>query len=644
MTKKFVAFFVAFLIYGSSYSQRICGTNEHQQMLELNDPSVIRNREEIEEFTRNFVTQHAEGDRVNVTIPVVVHVIWNTATENISDEQIQSQLTVINNDFRRLNADVGNTPAAFAGLTADANMNFCLASVDPSGNATSGIVRVQTSVTAFGTNDLMKSASTGGSNAWDRTRYLNLWVCDISGGILGYAQFPGGTASTDGVVIDYQYFGTTGTATAPFDKGRTATHEIGHWLNLYHIWGDDGTGCTGSDQVADTPNQGSENYGCPVFPKISCTNGPNGDMFMNFMDYTDDACMLMFSSGQAARMQALFATGGARASLLTSNGCGTPTPVTCGNISGLTIGTITQTSANVTWAALTGATSYTVQYKTTSATAYTSVDVTTNSFNLTGLTAGTSYNVQVRGNCASVNGAFTATTFTTTASAPACTDTYEPNNTSGTAITIAVNTNIVALISSSTDKDWFRFANTTTARNIRIDLTNLPANYNVRLYNPSGTQVAISQNTGTTAEVINYNTTTTGTWRVQVYGSNGALSTSLCYTLRASISSTAFREDGSTEEEPVANLYLNNETPLLLSSIFPNPTSGNLNLSFSSAKNCVVNILISDVTGRIITTQSFTATEGDNFTTLDLMQLETGTYQIVLSDGMHRSSRVFIKQ
>ncbi|MFN9958897.1 MAG: M43 family zinc metalloprotease, partial [bacterium] len=125
--------------------------------------------------------------------------------------------------------------------------------------------------------------------------------------------------------MDYLYFGTIGTATDPFNKGRTATHEVGHWLNLRHIWGDDGTGCTGSDQVTDTPNAAGSNIGCPTFPRVTCSNGPNGDMFMNYMDYTDDACMFMFSNGQVSRMQALFATGGARASLLTSNGCGTPT-------------------------------------------------------------------------------------------------------------------------------------------------------------------------------------------------------------------------------------------------------------------------------------------------------------------------------
>jgi hypothetical protein len=153
-------------------------------------------------------------------------------------------------------------------------------------------------------DDAVKSAATGGSDPWPADRYLNLWVCRLEGGLLGYAQFPGGPAQTDGVVITYTGFGVGGTAAAPFDLGRTATHEVGHWLNLRHIWGDDGTGCSGDDFVEDTPNQGGPNTGRPAFPSVSCANGPNGDLFVNYMDYVDDAVMVMFTSGQVFRMQA----------------------------------------------------------------------------------------------------------------------------------------------------------------------------------------------------------------------------------------------------------------------------------------------------------------------------------------------------
>src|SRR5439155_1096778 len=171
-------------------------------------------------------------------------------------------------------------------------------------NPTNGITRTATARTSFSDDDGVKSAATGGAAAWPSDRYLNIWVCPLGGGLLGYAQFPGGPAATDGVVILHSAFGTSGTAAAPFNLGRSATHEVGHWLNLRHIWGDDGNGCNGSDFVDDTPNQAGPNYGTPVFPHVTCNNGPNGDAFMNYMDYVDDAAMFMFTAGQVARMQA----------------------------------------------------------------------------------------------------------------------------------------------------------------------------------------------------------------------------------------------------------------------------------------------------------------------------------------------------
>ncbi|WP_201743841.1 GEVED domain-containing protein [Hymenobacter busanensis] len=258
------------------------------------------------------------GTAITVTIPVVVHVLYNTAAQNISDAQIQSQIAVLNEDYHKLNADYTKTPAAFAGLVADVGVQFVLAKQTPTGAATTGIERKQTTKTSWGTDDAMKRASTGGLDAWNSSKYLNLWVCNLSGGVLGYAQFPGGAAATDGVVILTSAFGKGGSASAPFNLGRTGTHEVGHWLNLNHIWGDDGTACTGTDNVSDTPNQADENYGTPSYPQSSCSN--TSDMFMNYMDYVDDAAMYMFSTGQSSRMNALFATGGARAGLLTSVG------------------------------------------------------------------------------------------------------------------------------------------------------------------------------------------------------------------------------------------------------------------------------------------------------------------------------------
>jgi hypothetical protein len=234
---------------------------------------------------------------------VVVHVVFNTAAENISAAQINSQIKALNRDYRLKNTDVKNTPAPWKGLPTDVQVNFALATKDPSNKATTGITRTKTAQTSFGADDSVKSAATGGVPAWNTSKYLNLWVCTLGGGLLGYAQFPGGPAATDGVVILNRAFGSSGTAVVPFNLGRTAVHEVGHWLNLHHIWGDT-TDCSGSDFVADTPNAQHPNFNKPTFPHISCNNGPSGDMFVNYMDYVDDDTMVMFTAGQVARMRA----------------------------------------------------------------------------------------------------------------------------------------------------------------------------------------------------------------------------------------------------------------------------------------------------------------------------------------------------
>lgn len=236
-----------------------------------------------------------------ITIPVVVHILYSSPAENVSDAQINSQIAVLNDDFRATNNDVNQVPSLFAGSVADVEINFVLDQV----------IRKATSRTSFGTNDAIKFDSQGGSNVVTPETHLNMWIGTIGGGILGYAQFPGGSSATDGVVVDPLYFGTTGTATAPFDGGRTMTHEVGHWLNLRHIWGDGR--CNRDDFVDDTPRSDRPNYGCPGFPTTHCRST---DMTMNYMDYVNDDCMYMFSAGQKERMRALFAPGGVRESIL----------------------------------------------------------------------------------------------------------------------------------------------------------------------------------------------------------------------------------------------------------------------------------------------------------------------------------------
>ena len=274
----------------------------HRRLLDR-DPNYRVRRERLENLTLARKRARSHGRAGTTTIPVVVHVVYGTLSENIPAEQVASQIDVLNKDFGRRNLDAESVPSVWRDAVGDARIVFKLADRDPDGAVTSGISRTSTGVGPFGDDDAVKFAASGGADAWPADRYLNIWVCHLAD-LLGYAQFPGGPEHTDGVVVDYRAFGTNGTAEAPFNLGRTATHEVGHWLNLFHIWGDDGTGCAGTDQVDDTPNQAGPNTGSPSFPHITCGNGPEGDMFVNFMDYVDDRTMVMFTVGQVERMHA----------------------------------------------------------------------------------------------------------------------------------------------------------------------------------------------------------------------------------------------------------------------------------------------------------------------------------------------------
>lgn len=283
-------------------TQRKCAADEVlQEQLKTN--VALRTRmSEIDEFTRKIVENPTYRRLLAngiIEIPVVVNVLYRTNAQNVSTAQIQSQIDVLNKDFSATNADYNLTSTYNGVKSGDVNVRFVLDQV----------IRKSTNKRSWSLNDAMKKSSQGGINPASPATKLNLWVCNLSSGYLGYAQFPGGSSATDGVVIDDNAFGTTGSASAPFNKGRTATHEVGHWMNLRHIWGD--ANC-GNDQVGDTPLHNTANYGCPAAGHKSTCTGTPVEMTMNYMDYTDDACMYMFSTGQKARMLAVFATGGPR--------------------------------------------------------------------------------------------------------------------------------------------------------------------------------------------------------------------------------------------------------------------------------------------------------------------------------------------
>jgi hypothetical protein len=282
----------------SAIAHRGCASTEVLAAQMAADPTLAIRMNQVEAFTQNAMQT---GRLVNgkIEIPVVVNVLYRTAAENISLAQIQSQIDVLNEDFNATNSDYNSVPALFSGVKTNVGISFVLQNV----------VRKSTRTTSFSTNDAMKSA-TKGIAPTSPTTVLNMWSCNMGGGILGYAQFPGGAAATDGVVIDDNAFGRTGTVSGVYNLGRTATHEVGHWMNLRHIWGD---ATCGSDLVSDTPTHNTANYGVPAYPHYSTCTGTPVEMTMNYMDYTDDRGMYMFTTGQKSRMDALFVSGGARA-------------------------------------------------------------------------------------------------------------------------------------------------------------------------------------------------------------------------------------------------------------------------------------------------------------------------------------------
>ena len=288
----------------SAPHQRSCATDEIVKEQIKGDPRLLERMEQIEKLTRQF---KASGARVNapgasIEIPVVVHVLYNTAEENIPDAQIQSQIDVLNEDFNLRNADRTLIPRIFSDAKADVEITFILKQV----------IRKPSNKTSWPANDGMKYSNRGGSDVVDPAHNLNIWVCDLQK-YLGYAYYPGIRPELDGIVVWYKSFGRMGTLAPPYDKGRTATHEVGHYLNLRHIWGD---ATCGNDLVDDTPQHTTANFGCPAFPHYSTCNGMNVvEMTMNYMDYTDDPCMYMFSNGQKTRMHALFTGGGGRETL-----------------------------------------------------------------------------------------------------------------------------------------------------------------------------------------------------------------------------------------------------------------------------------------------------------------------------------------
>jgi hypothetical protein len=333
--------------------RRTCATEEANAQIQAELKRLIPGYDPARSTNKGSASA-LRTSAVLYTLPVIVHIIHNGEPvgvgPNLAQGQVQSQLTVLNEDYRNTNADGALVPAVYQPRRGDMEVQFVNALRDPNGNTLTepGIDRINRNTRGWNAGPYTRAyieSTLKPATSWDPDRYINIWVMDLGGGLLGYAQFPdntanlgglntlGGLSATDGVVLLYSAYGSrakfaSGVYSSPYDRGRTLTHELGHWFGFRHIWGD--ANC-GDDYCADTPTQQKENYGCVAFPRITCSN-VTGDMSMNYMDYSNDACMYMFTQAQKDRLQAVMVSTPRRASLASSNvACPVVVPATASN-------------------------------------------------------------------------------------------------------------------------------------------------------------------------------------------------------------------------------------------------------------------------------------------------------------------------
>jgi hypothetical protein len=614
----------------ATYAQGWCAAQEVLAQQIKENPQLAKAMAAQErltaDFVKNFQQTGQKGATVVYTIPVVFHIVYKDSNSNISDARVMDQLAQMNLDFQLLNTDQSIIPTPFQSLKADFQIQFCLAKQDPDGNATTGIIRTSTTVDSFSQwTDNIKFDSLGGDDAWPRDQYLNIWTGFTIGKIC-WGTFPGGAAERDGIVMYPYWFGNTWT---PSPHARHInSHEVGHWLNLRHIWGDDGDACTGTDFVDDTPNQDGPTPGCPSFPQYSCvpkrtTPSGAGDMFVNYMDYSH--CVAMFSLGQKARAHATLATGAPRNIILSSAACEV-TPAVCAAPWALKVTNITSSSAKISWANVLQSSGYTLSWKPVGATSWTgSVSVSAPPYTLSSLTAGTNYAYEVQVSCVNSSTYATAGTFRTK---QVCSDAFESNNNANAAAAISANTPIVAQIGSSNDLDFFKFNNTTASPNIKVVLSEMPQPYTIIFYKPNKNTIIGSATGSATATSVNvaFNTNTIGTYYIRVSG-GGQSTTSGCYNLEAQLSSASFYE---ADDEYAASEWLGEH------SLFPNPASGQTSLHFVTAQEGLAELSLVDETGRLCQSMQLQAVAGANVQTIDTKSLASGIYFVRLrtQEGM----------
>jgi Pregnancy-associated plasma protein-A/Secretion system C-terminal sorting domain/Fibronectin type III domain len=648
--KKQITLILALLVMfcSSSLAQTSCGLEPLRQRELSIDSKTQARLDAYEQTITKYLESNPVGERSVLTIPVVFHVLWNTSTQNISDAQIHSQLAALNNDFRALNSDVSQVPPLFAGLVADCQINFCLATRSPSGVTTNGITRRSCLVTNWmspGPGNSLTSFTENGIDAWNTTKYLNIYVCSLGGNVIGFAGSPGlFPASRDVVVLDYRYTGTIGTAVSNYNRGHTASHEVGHWLALEHIWGD---GVCASDKVADTPNHDANNFGCPTFPHLSTCAGTPVEMTMNYMDYTIDLCKSMFTHGQKARMRAALAT--SRASLFTNNlACtpGAPPANTCNIPTGLFVTDITATQVTLNWPPALGAERYYLQYRKDNQGQYTSLLLPfTNSFKLTGLSPQTQYAWRIHSHCyAGISQGSVHNLFTTASST--CSDNYESNNTSATAKLVPPNTDIFAKIGVPGDLDHFSFKLTTAVPQLDIHVTDLTHGFQISVYRDRTLYYVMGTlSPGVTTGLISVPNPALGDYVVKIEGLNGGSSLEKCYKLRVNMDVMMLSDQPGyidADNRPLPHL---NEKVFTDFEMWPNPANESVTVELQSAIDSESHITLIDVSGRQLRNIWVPVFEAQmNQVDLDTNDLPVGVYFVQVSNNGHVATKKLIIQ
>lgn len=650
-----------------------CITDFMQRQLLETDPSYAARRQATEEQLQRYIAEHKGiADREIITIPVVFHVVHSSeeVVNSITSAIIQSQLDVLNRDFAKTNYDIGYLPPEFAARAVNTDIQFCLARRTPSGQTTDGIVRKFGSgadsyyITGNdGNNNLSIKGTVKGSPAWDVTRYLNVWIGDlrdinnigvIIDDALGFSYNPQDLSPSqqwrDGVALDYKYVGLSTLNTLPKiredrNMGRTLTHEVGHYLDLLHVWGEIENPaddlCNDDDLCGDTPVQMRRNYGLPNFPHLSVPPCPSedatGNMFMNYMDYSDDKALIAFTNDQRTRMRA--AINNFRVGLKTSQGCN---PITSFNpkrpcilLGAVPSSIYAETPQNyqttVHWMYSNGS-YYELWYKAQSSTNWTiAAGLPTNSYTITGLYLTEPYEVKVKHfppGC--TNGMFTST-ITVTVPQLQATPTPPPadaSNNIDTPTSISLNpsgtTEVNQAIATSGDVDWYTFTTTTSKPNIRVTLSNLPADYDIRVFKSPDWTNAIYYPPlypGVTTEVVKHNTPAAATYRVQIRGFHPDDFTPYnMYKLKIEASSTGFAKQASENEFVSGGLTTD------AVQFYPNPTQQYLYITLPSTQSEVVQVQLFDLMGKLSYTQAFNCNEGTNTLNLDLSQLPKGMY------------------